>query len=321
MKQPVMYIGTIGQSVWRSTDLGDSWKRASNGIFAEADIRAIAIDPGNSSVVFAGTENGLYRTADGAETWQFVDSEMNGLQIWDIEISEKNPNTIFVGTCPSDLFKSTDGGKTWIRLDVELADECAGGAIIPRVTSIAIDPEDDQVVYAGIEIDGFRRSTDGGKNWETINEGLSSLDIHGISVIPGQPKKIIVATNNDVCRTDNLKYWTPLTVKDYLPWSYARAVFYCPNGENRVYLGAGNGPPGNEGGIFYSVDLGDSWEQAELGMMSNSTIWNFAYNGNIDDLIVAYSVSGQIFRSTDHGNSWQKLTREFGEVRALAITS
>ncbi|MEC9258643.1 MAG: hypothetical protein VX541_09120, partial [Candidatus Poribacteria bacterium] len=182
MKQPVMYIGTIGQSVWRSTDLGDSWKRASNGIFAEADIRAIAVDPDNSSVVFAGTENGLYRTADGAETWQLIDSEMNGLQIWDIEISEKNPNTIFVGTCPSDLFKSTDGGKTWICLDVELADECAGGAIIPRVTSIAIDPEDDQIVYAGIEIDGFRRSTDGGKNWETINEGLSSLDIHGISV-------------------------------------------------------------------------------------------------------------------------------------------
>ena len=59
MKQPVMYIGTIGQSVWRSTDLGDSWKRASNGIFAEADIRAIAIDPGNSSVVFAGTESSL----------------------------------------------------------------------------------------------------------------------------------------------------------------------------------------------------------------------------------------------------------------------
>jgi len=38
-------------------------------------------------------------------------------------------------------------------------------------------------------------------------------------------------------------------------------------------------------------------------------------------LIVAYSVSGQIFRSMDHGNSWQKLTHEFGEVRALAIAS
>ena len=58
-----------------------------------------------------------------------------------------------------------------------------------------------------------------------------------------------------------------------------------------------------------------------MGIVSNSTIWNFAYNGNIDDLIMAYSVSGQIFRSMDHGNSWQKLTREFGEVRALAIAS
>lgn len=321
MKQSIMYIGTIGQSVWRSKDIGNSWTRTSNGIFAEADIRAIAVDPSNSSVIFAGTENGLYHTEDSAETWQLVDSEMNDLQIWDIEISAKNPDTIFAGTCPSDLFKSADGGKTWKRLDVELADECAGGAIIPRVTSIVIDPEDDQIVYAGIEIDGFRRSTDGGENWETINEGLSSLDIHGISIIPGQQKKIIVATNNDVCQTDNLKYWTPLTVKDHLPWSYTRAVLYCPNGENRVYIGAGNGPPGDEGGIFYTVDLGNSWEHADLGITSNSTIWNFACNDQVEGLIVAYSVSGQIFRSMDHGSSWQKLTREFGEIRALAIAS
>ena len=47
---PTIYAGTIGQSVWRSKDGGDSWDRASEGIFPEADVRALAVVPSNLSV-------------------------------------------------------------------------------------------------------------------------------------------------------------------------------------------------------------------------------------------------------------------------------
>ena len=53
---------------------------------------------------------------------------------------------------------------------------------------------------------------------------------------------------------------------------------------------------------------------------ANSTVWTFAVHPAVPALVYAASVSGQVYRSTDGGTTWQKLPREFGEVRALAWT-
>lgn len=319
MAQPIIYAGTVGQSVWRSKDGGDSWGRASAGIFMESEVRAIVTHPTDPKILFAGTDKGVFHTDNGGDRWERLDSPLNEMQIWSLAISPKNPETIYAGTCPSSLFKSMDGGKRWKRLDVELAEECAGGAIIPRVTSLAIHPDDDQTVYAGIEIDGMRVSRDGGQTWTTRNEGLSSLDIHGLTIVPGEHGALVATTNNDVCITTDLNHWTPLHVKAHFPWAYCRAAMYVSNDSGQVYVGAGNGPPGDEGGLFYTADLGKSWKRADLGVTANSTIWCLAHHPDVPGWIIACSVSGQLFRSADNGASWSKLNREFGEVRALAI--
>jgi photosystem II stability/assembly factor-like uncharacterized protein len=316
---PILYAGTVGQGVWRSPDGGDSWRRASKGMFPESDIRAIAVNPDNASILFAGTEAGIYLSADGGDSWVLLDSPMNDMQIWSLAISPQNSNTVYAGTCPSALFKSDDGGDSWRKLDVDLAPPREGAPIISRVTTVTIDPEDDQTVYMGVEIDGMRISRDGGETWAAGNEGLSSLDIHGLTVVPGSPKTLVAGTNNDVCVTHDMVNWTRLNVKEHYPWSYCRGVLHLSNGVSRVFVGAGNGPPGDEGGLFYTSDLGQSWERADLGMTSNSTIWAIAHNPAVDGWIVAYSVAGQLFKSTDNGSSWTKLMREFGEVRAVAL--
>ena len=181
---PTIYAGTVGQSVWRSKDGGDTWDRASEGMFPEAHIRALAASPEDPSILFAGTEAGICRSTDGGDSWHSIESPMDKMQVWAIAINPNNADTIYAGTCPSAIFRSTDGGETWRQLDVELADECPGLPIVPRITSLVIDPSDDQAIYAGIEIDGMRRSTDGGETWTAGSEGLSSLDIHGLTVVP-----------------------------------------------------------------------------------------------------------------------------------------
>lgn len=315
---PTVYAGTIGQGVWRSEDGGDSWRRTTKGMFSESDIRAISVNPDNPSILFAGTGKGIYRSKNGADTWDQLDSSMNDLQIWAIAINPQNPSTVYAGTCPSALFRSDDGGDTWKQLDVAL-DECKDMPIIPRVTTITIDPEDSQTIYAGIEIDGMRISRDGGETWTEGSEGLSSRDIHGLAVVPGNPKTLIAGTNNDVCITTDMVNWTRLNVKEQFPWPYCRGVLHLSNGSSRVYVGAGNGPPGDEGGLFYTSDLGRSWERADLGGNTNSTVWALVHNPAVQNWIMAYSIAGQLFRSTDNGDSWTKLTREFGEVRAMAL--
>ena len=108
-------------------------------------------------------------------------------------------------------------------------------------------------------------------------------------------------------------------MREHFPWPYCRSALYLSASSNRIYIGAGNGPPGDQGGLFYTSDLGATWERADFGGNANSTIWAVVHNPAVSDWIMAYSVSGQIYRSTDNGDSWKKLAREFGEVRALAI--
>ena len=59
--------------------------------------------------------------------------------------------------------------------------------------------------------------------------------------------------------------------------------------------------------------------RADLDGNTNSTVWAIAHNPAVPNLIIAYSIAGQVFSSIDNGDSWTKFSREFGEVRAVAI--
>src|SRR5437773_2485318 len=95
-----VYVGTVGQSVWRSDDGGESFRRASGGLFSECQVRALALHPKQAGTLYAGTDRGCYRTEDAAETWEHLRSPMDGLQIWSLAIDPRRPETIFAGVCP-----------------------------------------------------------------------------------------------------------------------------------------------------------------------------------------------------------------------------
>ena len=323
-----LYAGTIGQSVWRSTDTGETWHRASGGLFPEADIRAIVVHPTDPHILYAGTEKGVVKTTDGGNRWTPLPSPMDTREVWALAIHPTDPAVLFAGTCPAAFFKTTDAGKTWRCLDAELAETCEGVPIIPRVTTLIVDPEAHETVYAGVEIDGVWLSVDGGDTWHPRSVGLSSHDIHGLTVVPGACKTLVAATQNDVCITTDMHVWTPLAVRDHFPWPYCRAACYLDGERAKVFIGAGNGPPGDQGGIFCMQDasaVSDAdairWDRADIGITANSTIWCFGFNPRVDGVLIACSVSGQLFLSEDSGDSWRKLAHEFGEVRALAVAS
>lgn len=317
----VVYVGTVGQSVWKSRDGGLTFTRSSAGVHSECDVRALLAHPHDPARLLLGTETGLFASHDAAASWERVPSPLDGRQVWCLARDPRDPEVLLAGTCPAGLYRSGDGGRTWEPLEAHMPEHCVGGApLTPRVTCVLIDPRDG-ALFAGVEIAGARRSRDGGRTWEVLGEGLSSQDVHGLAAVWNGRRTLLATTNNDVNRSeDDGDTWAPLRVREAFPWPYTRACAASAEDPGTVWVGAGNGPPGNQGGLYRTSDRGATWERLGLPQVTNSTVWNLAFHPADPRRVYVSSVSGQLFRTVDGGDTWTKLPMEFGEVRALAWT-
>lgn len=310
-----LFIGTIGQSVWRSEDSGNTWDRATGGdLYMEEDIRSLAIHPADKTVIYAGTGSGCYRSEDSGSHWTQLPSPMDNLPVWELVFHPQNPDIMFAGTRPANVYRTRDGGRSWKRLNTGMSADCPP-IIHTRVTTIRFDPGNPELIFAGVEIDGLYHSRDGGDTWTVLRGGLNSEDVHAVAVSHGSPGRILASTNAGICTSDDRgETWTDLNVDAVFPWGYCRGVLAL---DQMLFIGNGSGPPGEGGSIQYSTDAGQTWTQASLSQSPNSTIWDFAQSMAVPDLLFSYSVSGQVYRSRDLGHIWEKLSREFGEIRAI----
>lgn len=322
MTAPTLYAGTVGEGVWRSTDGGTTWNRASKGMFVECDVRALAVHPRNPMVLLAGTNEGVFRTENAGDDWQRLDGPLNDLITWSLLVVPHAPDTILAGTRPARIYRSTDGGKTWQRAEANLAQDCPG-IRFNRVTILKPDPFEPDRLWAGVEIDGVWTSTDAGRSWGRVGQGLSSADIHGLVIVPMPDRRRLLAatTNNDLnLSTDDGQTWQPQQVGDRFGHAYCRGLAQRPDNPATLYLGNGDGPPGSVGAAWRSTDGARNWQRLSLPATPNSTIWDYALHPGEPERVYAYSLSGEVYHSPDGGGHWEKLLREFGEIRSFAWT-
>jgi photosystem II stability/assembly factor-like uncharacterized protein len=182
-----------GDGVYKSLDGGEHWQRM--GLERSEHIGKIVVDPEDGDTVWvaaegplwsAGGERGVYKTTDGGASWRRVLAIDDDTGATDLEIDPRNPDVLYAaayerrrhvwsllaGGDGSGIYKSTDGGESWRRLETGLP-EGAMGKI-----GLAVSPADPDVVYATIEAEtedeqGFYRSRDRGASWERRNGYLS----------------------------------------------------------------------------------------------------------------------------------------------------
>jgi photosystem II stability/assembly factor-like uncharacterized protein len=315
-----LFVGCIGEGVFRSLDKGETFKRAAEGMFVECDVRALVVDPTNPRVLYLGSEDGVFISRDGGDNWQALPIDLRGMRVWSLNVDGRRPGRILAGVAPSAIFRSEDGGQTWTRGEAQLQRECSR-IRYTRVTCLTTDSDNPDRLWAGIEIDGVHESIDGGKTWKRIGTGLTSQDIHALAVVPSGEgrKRLLAATNKDLnISDDGGQTWHAANMASHLPWDYTRSLGQKVGSPEVVFLGAGDGPPGCIGNLTISRDAGHTWTKAALPTMANSTIWNFATHAADKEIIYASSVSGEVYRTTDSGQSWNRLGRVFGEIRGLA---
>jgi photosystem II stability/assembly factor-like uncharacterized protein len=319
-------VGTIGQGVMMSADDGETWTRASvrQGMHSDCIVKALEADPHRPGVIYAGTDAGLYKSEDAGGKWQLLDTPMTGSMVWSIAINPTDSNVMFAGTgTPSKpgIYRTSDGGKNWEHLAVDIADDCPNVGI-PRPTGIAIDPTDHRHVWVGFEVDGVRHSWDGGDTWTRINGQIPNPDVHDVLVVAGPPKAVFTVVNDDVWRSlDDGKTWTAAKAREVFPWRYPRSIAVRPDDQKTVFLTLGDSTPGRIGTIMRSRDAGATWQSLNMPGQPNSAIWTVSIPAAAPDTVLAASRYGYLYRSDDGGDSWRKLWREFGEVSSVLWTA
>jgi photosystem II stability/assembly factor-like uncharacterized protein len=321
-------VGTVGAGVWFSQDGGDHWRRSKMNLPFHAEpgeiqIRSLSVSPHNPHHLLAGSEAGLYRSEDNGATWSLIDSPMDGQQIWSTSWHPRDPETIFAGTKAPNVYRSKNAGQTWEKLDVPMAKECFAGA--PKVTNIIVDSTDPHTVFVGVEIDGVFRSRDGGDTWTrlpALGDKMLNQDLHGLARSNELSPKLFATTPDGIwTSTDDGESWSlhgfpKFAERDTI--SYCRGMTIKPDDPNVMFVGNGDFIPGKRGAIQRTTDGGKSWQACRLPVEPNSVVYWLATNPADANVVVANSLHGYVYTSTDAGETWQKNRREFGEIRALA---
>jgi photosystem II stability/assembly factor-like uncharacterized protein len=114
MAPETVYAGTTN-GLFKTTNGGDAWERIGRSL-PDQFISTMLIHPTDHNVLYVGGRAGVFKSHDAGASWRAMNTGLETLNIRTIVLSPRDPNLLFVGTNGSGLYRSTDGGKTWIRV-------------------------------------------------------------------------------------------------------------------------------------------------------------------------------------------------------------
>lgn len=264
---------TIGDGVYKSTDGGKTWKNM--GLEETRHISRIIINPGNPNIVYVAAmghlwgpneERGIYKTIDGGKTWKKVIFINKNTGFADLAIDPEDSLILYAaayehrrlpyhfssGGKGSGLYKSTDGGESWNRLNKDLP-----SGILGRL-GIAVSRSNPNVVYALMEHEdgGIWRSEDKGKSWKRMCDNKTYKMINfrpfyysQIRVDPSDDTVVYVFSRDLYVSKDKGKKFKSISAGTH-PDHHALWI----NPWNHLHL-----IDGNDGGINISYDGGKNW--------------------------------------------------------------
>src|SRR5579884_95581 len=266
------------------------------------DINSLAVDPVNPSTAYvAAGRGGVFKSTDGGKSW--IASGLAGIPVNALAVDPSSRATIYAaagyGGRGGGLEITADGGKTWKLVTKGLASSnCLG---IPDLLSLAVDPRNGSILYAGSDCGGMFKSTDGGASWQAASSGLGSPPLgEGLAVGPSSPSTVYAATEGSgaFVSTNAGGTWKP--VNSGLASNELDAVTVDPENAKRAWVGTEY-----SGGVFATSNGGTKWT------VDNSGLPAVGKSGPSVSFLTAvpgklYAVAGGLFRQTS-GFSWKSI--------------
>ncbi|MCW8804076.1 MAG: T9SS type A sorting domain-containing protein [Ignavibacteriaceae bacterium] len=305
-----IYIGPANGGVWKSTDSGVNWTPLTDDQ-PSMSMGAIAIDPTNPNIVYAGTGEatysgasyygrGLLKSTDAGATWQHITSGLPSSSYFSrIKIRPNHPNELLAALGNNGLFRSTNSGQNWSTL--------IGG----RCDDVVFTFTGDTAFAVGSGI-GFRRSLDGGQTFTAFGTGLGTGTRTHFDLCISQPAfmyaSVHVSGNVNLFKSTNFgANWTQLTTSSAFQNQGGQAWYdlYCrvnPSNPNLVYVGTIDIWRSTDGTNFTNITNGYSGGYVHVDQ-------HFLFFHPTDPNTVIACNDGGIWSSTNSGNSFTNLNQ------------
>lgn len=302
----VIWVGTgesntrnsvsFGDGVYRSTDGGKTWKHL--GLKDSNTISKVILHPTNPDIAYVAAvgrvwgpneERGVFMTTDGGKSWQktlYIDNQHGAS---DLRMDPRNPNILYAGmwrferrpwthTSGSEkggVFRSTDGGRTWNKVEKGLP------KLIGRI-GLAVSPANPDVVYAMLEAkEGtLYRSDDKGETFRQVhrNQNIVSRGFYytQVEVDPTNENKVYAVASLLFKSPDGGRTFNRISPTTHIDF---HALWIDPRNPKRMWQG-------QDGGVAVSYDEGGSWEY-----VNNFATGQF-YQIFADNAAPFYNISG-----------------------------
>jgi len=298
----VYYMGTTGGGVWKTEDAGISWNNISDGFFKTGSVGAVAVAESDINVVYVG-------------------------------MGEHAPRGV-MSSYGDGIYKSTDAGKTWKNMGLELT---------RQISSIRIHPKNADLVYIGAQgaihgastDRGVYKSADGGKTWNKtlyVDENTGCVDL---SMDMNNPR-ILYAAMWDYRRlpwemrsggkgsglyksVDGGDTWEK--IQTGLPKELGKmSVSVSKANSNKIYLVVESDSQKEQGGLFVSDNAGKNWNRISKDHRLVQRAWYYveAFADPVDENTV-YVLNSPAVKSTDGGKTWQSFRAPHGDYHQLWI--
>ena len=334
-EQFTFYMGTTGGGVWKTLDGGLNWKNISDNYFKTPSIGSIDIFQADPSIIYVGTGSdgirsnvivgkGVYKSNDAGSSWKYLGLEDTG-QIGAIKIHPENSDIVYAAAIgqpfkPNDergLFKSLDGGNSWNKI-LFISDKIG-------IVDIEFSPENPNIIYAaswkverkpwtiisGSEKGTIYKSVDGGKNWNSISNGLPNgiLGKIDLAVSPADPNRLYAVIEADkgqggvYVSYNKGESFKAINHREEL---VNRPFYYCniyanPNNADIIYSNANR--------FMISKDAGKTWDIKSTPHGDNHDIW---INPNHENTWIQ-SNDGGVNITFNSGKTW---TSQFNQPTA-----
>jgi photosystem II stability/assembly factor-like uncharacterized protein len=303
-KPGTLLAGGMNSLLFRSGDSGENWSLLDFPKRNLSEVTSAVVDPTDSNHYLAGIISadggGMFSSHDQGQTWTPV-NDIKDFGVRSIVFAPSKPSRLISGTLRG-VMMSEDSGATWTRISDPKNLEMQG------ITATAIDPADPDVMYAGTSHLPWK-STDGGKTWHSIHEGMTDdSDVFSIYVNPADPHNVFASACSGIYTSaDRGDKWRKVMG---LTFSQRRThvIRKDPHSDGTIYAGTTMG-------LFKSPNMGASWKLLSKEQV-NAMVFDPAAPGS---MYMAMEYEG-LSRATETGEKIRMLNHGFVDRSMSGVT-